>query len=162
MKIKFYFILTVIIFGNLILNAQNIQNSVISCAGGSSASGNFKLDFTIGEVVSETFQSGNNVLTQGFHQTKLTVTNIDNIDFFIDIYLFPNPTDEFINIEIPSYYNNLEIKFYDANGRLLKNFEQVYGVTKFDLSDFSQGIYYLIISLKENNQTKTFKIIKTK
>ena len=57
------------LLNSLTINAQTLSPFVISSTGGSS-SGN-ELSWTVGETFTETFTSGNNILTQGFQQPEL-------------------------------------------------------------------------------------------
>tara|TARA_B110000003_G_scaffold19467_1_gene19024 strand:+ start:284 stop:460 length:177 start_codon:yes stop_codon:yes gene_type:complete len=48
------------------------------------------MDYTLGEIVIETYTNSNTILTQGFHQGILKVnTSVENIDIKTKIY--PNP-----------------------------------------------------------------------
>ena len=53
--------------------SQTMNPQVNASAGTHFQSGNSEVSFTIGEPVIVTLQSGNNKLTQGFHQTLITI-----------------------------------------------------------------------------------------
>lgn len=139
---------------------QTIQNSVISSAGGSASAGNVKMDYTLGETVIETFTAGGNTLTQGFHQTNLTLVAIENVELFAEISIYPNPTSEFVNIDIPADYKLMDISMYDVTGKLLKNKTNASGLVTFNVNDLATGTYYLQVINPKNQQLKTFKLIK--
>ena len=79
-----------------VLNAQK----VVSSAGEHNTIGNIQVSWTLREPVIETVSGGNSILTQGFHQTKLMVTPVLSIFENMQIKVFPNPTNEFINISL--------------------------------------------------------------
>lgn len=54
--------------------------------------------------------------------------------------LFPNPTQEFIQVEIPDEHQYNEFLLYDINGKLIKR-EQFAG--EIPISDLAPGTYYL-------------------
>ena len=141
---------------------QTIQNSVISSAGGSSSSGNVKMDYTIGETVIETFSAGGNTLTQGFHQTNLTLVAIENVELFAQVSVYPNPTSQFVNLDIPADYNLLDISMYDVTGKLLRTQANASGLVTFDVKDLATGTYYLQVLNPKNKDLKTFKLIVSK
>jgi len=139
---------------------QTIQNSVISSTGGSASAGNVKMDYTLGETVIETFSAGGNTLTQGFHQTNLTLVAVENVELFAEISIYPNPTSEFVNIDIPVNYKLMEISMFDVTGKLLKTKTNASGLVTFDVNDLATGTYYLQVINPQTQQLKTFKLIK--
>jgi len=151
-------------FGMLIIcyyiNGQTIQNSVVSSTGGSVSTSTLKMDFTLGETVTETLSAGGNTLTQGFHQTNLTLVAIENVELFAEISIFPNPTSEFVNIDIPVNYKLMEISMFDVTGKLLKTKANATGLVTFDVNNLATGTYYLQVINPKNKDLKTFKLIK--
>jgi len=76
MNKNLFFLIAGLFFLGSTVFGQTIQNSVISSTGGSASASNVKMDYTIGETVIETFSAGGHTLTQGFHQTNLTLVAI--------------------------------------------------------------------------------------
>ena len=160
MNKKLFILLPVLLLCSILVLGQTIQNSVVASTGGSVSSGNVKMDFTVGETVIETFSAGGNTLTQGFHQTNLTLVAIENPELFSEISIYPNPTSELVNIDIPQNYNVLDISMYDVTGKLLKNEPNASGKLTFDVGTLATGTYYLQIINPKNKEQKTFKLIK--
>lgn len=148
-----------LLWGSVVIS-QTIQNSVIASTGASTSSGNVKMDYTLGEVVVETFSAGGNTLTQGFHQTNLTLVAIENPELFTEISIYPNPAQELVNIDIPKNYGQMDISLYDASGKLLTNRTNAIGSFTFDVSTLATGMYYLQVVNPQNNKVKTFKLVK--
>lgn len=140
---------------SVILNAQE----VISVQGDSYDNGTNRLDYTIGETVIETVSNGTNEMTQGFHQTFLTVTNIEDlaVDFLVNV--FPNPTAKFITLTVEKY-EDLTLYFYDVTGKLLKQAVLTQRETHLNVSEFPKGNYLLTLTHEGNKKLKTFKLIK--
>ena len=97
-----------IIFSILILLSLNskaqidtLNQIVIANAGEVIESQNYILNFTLGEFMVETFNSGQSILSQGFHQVdSLISTSIREISGFKhEIIAYPNPTQDFITLE---------------------------------------------------------------
>lgn len=74
------------------------------------------------------------------------------------ISVYPNPTNDMINvfIERPENFEGIELR--DANGRLLFTEVNLSSTNSFDLSQHADGIYF--IRLTSANQAGVYKIIK--
>ena len=81
----------------------------------------------------------------------------------ISFKVYPNPTSDFINIEItPVDTGRINIELYNSSGakvlNKIINYQPVYQV---NISDFPSGVYLLKFSLSSNDHLfKTEKIIK--
>jgi hypothetical protein len=78
------------------------------------------------------------------------------------IHAYPNPTNSTITLSIANTGNSKtnNVKIYSILGELLLNKELIESNTGIDLSDFSDGIYYL--NTKTNGVMAIITIIKTK
>jgi len=142
------------------IKAQSIQNAVISSAGISATNGGITVDYTLGETVIETFTASGNTLTQGFHQTNLTLVAIENEFLFPEISIYPNPATEYIHVEIPENHAALEFLLYDVNGKLLKTYTHSNTHLTIDVGIYARGTYYLQSVNPKDKMFKTFKIVK--
>ena len=160
MNKTFFLFATVLLLCGSAIFAQTIQNSVISSTGGSASLGNVKMDYTLGETVIETFSAGGYTLTQGFHQTNLTLVAIENVELFAEITIYPNPATDFIYVEIPENHAVLEFLLYDVSGKLLKTYAHSSTHLTIDLGVYARGTYYLQAVNLKNKEVKTFKLVK--
>ena len=69
------------------------------------------------------------------------------------ITVYPNPTNGLVHIEIPNQTIQ-SIKVYDLQGQLIKETTEC----QFDLSNFSNGTYFIKAQTKQGNYTH--KLIK--
>jgi len=145
--------------GMLLLSVGLNAQEVISTQGDSYTNGGNTIDFTIGEPVIETVSDGTNDLTQGFHQTLLTIVSVEDLDINFSVNIFPNPTAEFVNIKMEQY-NGIAIRLFDVTGKQLLETNLVENTTKISVTDFPKGTYLLTLINKEKNKIKTYKIIK--
>ena len=145
---------------------QITSPSVISSSGNSYNNGGINMDYTLGEIVVETFQPTvtplpltYTILTQGFHQGILKVTtSVENIDIKTKVY--PNPTTNFIIIELEKNVN-ADILVYDINGKLvLKDKLNDENQKQLDFSFLNQGNYLLHINIADKQSV--YQINKTK
>lgn len=158
-------IVTIGLIGSLMAaNAQSISPEVIATSGEHFQNGTSQLSWTLGEVMIDTYATGGNILTQGFHQTQLTVTSIEeNNPFSLDVGVFPNPTTQFLNVNISGEHDPFVVALYDMNGRLVlenkipKNQSSV----QLDLSALAMAYYTLTISESEGDYFSAHKVCKS-
>lgn len=146
-------------FGLLLLSASVNAQSVISTQGNSYTNASNTIDYTIGETVTATTSNGTNDLTQGFHQTSLVITNLEDLDVNFSAHVFPNPTSEFVNVTIDKY-EGLTVTIYDASGKLVKQTTLDQAQTSIKVSEFAEGTYLLTLTHQKNKKIKTYKLIK--
>ena len=132
---------------------------VVSTQGDSYTNSNGKLDFTIGEVVIESASNSTGKLTQGFHQSKWTVTAIEENTLNFEANVFPNPMASVLNI-LTSDFKNVSYAMYDVQGKLIASNELNSEQTALPVSELAQGMYSLILT-NGAQKLKTFKLIKT-
>lgn len=137
---------------------QSISPSVINTNGGQFSNNDFSLEWSIGEVVVTSLQSGSNILTQGFIQPNLpnSVSNIDLND--PNLLVYPNPFTNWVNIIDNNNLNQIwNIKIFNSEGKFL--FEKL-NVNQIDLEFLSNGLYLIYISDDKNNFIESIKITK--
>ena len=137
---------------------QILSPSVIGSAGASFSNSTFSTDLTVGEVMIETF-SNITIISQGFHQ-GIEDINSDVINLDINTKVYPNPTTNFLIIDLEQNVN-AELLVYDINGKIvikdkLHNEQQ----KQLDFSFLNQGNYLLHINMAENQSV--YQINKSK
>lgn len=157
--------LIAIFFSIISINAfsQSISPELITTSGDNFKNSNVELDWSIGEIMIETYSNTENSLTQGFHQSKYDVTTsvdeISGIDFKIKI--FPNPTSDLINLQIIGNINqNLTYELIDLQGKVLIKNSVNKTKKQINMSRFSQNMYLLKITTENGKQVSIFKIQK--
>lgn len=146
--------------GMFLFSAYAIQaQEVISTQGDSYTSGGNTIDFTIGEPIIETVSDGTNDLTQGFHQTLLTIVSVEDFAVDFSVNIFPNPTAELVNLKIEKF-DGMTYRLFDVGGKKLQEAIIRQNATQITVTDYPKGTYLLTLTNNENNQLKTYKIIK--
>ncbi len=138
-----------------------LSPQLVSSSGESYKSASFQLDWSIGELQTETYTNGSALLTQGFHQNNYIVTAIDEPNgITYQISASPNPTTNFIYLRIESPNNqHLQYQITDFRGEVLQNEKISDNNQQINFSDFAFGSYFIFV--RQNNQlVKSFKIIK--
>ena len=141
-------------------SATLFSQEVVSSQGDSYTNSGVSLDFTIGEVVTFTGSNVENILTQGFHQTNWSFVNIENHVPSYEAIIYPNPAEDFLNIQA-SLYENVSYVLYDEMGKLILQGRLLTEKTSLEVSQLATGRYSLILNNSKEN-LKTFNIIKTR
>jgi hypothetical protein len=99
------------------------------------------------------------------HCTSAPVLGIDEQDNSIQLSLFPNPTNNSINISFELMYSNdVQVQVVDAMGRIVKyvdvpNLLTGINSVELDVSSLHQGVYYC--TLFTDNGSKTIPFVKS-
>ncbi len=149
------------LFSGLCLSAQSISPQVVSSAGNHFSNGTHQISFTLGEPVIATQSNSGTTLTQGFHQSKLSVISIAELVSESGIKVYPNPVVQNLNIETTNLGNDVWLNLYSTNGKLVLQKKMSGSEESLNMETLAEGTYFL--SLKSANATiQTFSIIKTR
>lgn len=135
---------------------------VISTGGGIYVTTGGSISYTIGETVTETFSGSSHVLTQGFQQSIISVTEIKEYEGLgFEIVAYPNPTRNYVILFIGKEdKTGLYFQLYDINGKLIIQNLIVDSETKVPFDGLPAGEYFLQVTV-ENKEVKSFKIVKS-
>jgi hypothetical protein len=93
---------------------------------------------TIGNIIDE--------VTSTFEKAGITVR--------------PNPTNDFLNIQVPDNYLNGSVHLYDAFGRSLRAAILNAADMKWDVSNLPSGVYYVVFKSYKTTITQPVSIIR--
>lgn len=146
------------------LTASLHAQEAVTAAGGNDKAGNLTVSWSIGEVMTETFAAQSYKLTQGVQQPQKkavqVISSLPEIAVGYQISAYPNPANDFVIVAITDDATHpLDLKIFDANGKLLYAAQTAGSETRIPVSDFTAGLYLLQITDKKN-MVQTFKIIK--
>ena len=160
-QMKFLTILSLAVLPYLGM-AQSIEPQVIASAGEHFDNGTTQLSWTLGEVVIDTYDNGTNILTQGFHQTELTVTSVEETLANIQLNMYPNPTSELLNIELGNNESDINLQLFDMSGKLVHQAKIEAYQTKFVLpmNEVATGNYLVQMQSVDGKMNTTHKVMK--
>ena len=161
------FIITFLIAGTSLFlsSAQSLSPDLVTTSGDYYTSATASLSWSLGEIVIETYAASSVILTQGFQQPDYNTTSIKEVKSFTDfsVSVFPNPVNDFLNIQIGAGADLVTLNLYDLYGKLITtrivnspDGQQA----QFDVSGLSKGYYLLKVIKLSNDQQKTYQIIK--
>jgi len=86
---------------------------------------------------------------------NLSLTQNENISFT----LFPNPVTDDVNILVPEVKDSkAQLEIYTALGQKVSEYKLQQGLTTLNISELSQGVYF--VKVVDGKRTQTKKIIK--
>jgi hypothetical protein len=84
MKTQIFFVSILFLAGALFCSAQSIEREVVASSGDYFEGAGISLSWTLGEIATETYTSGNTILTQGFQQPGVTVRIFVDLSAFLE------------------------------------------------------------------------------
>ena len=144
-------------------NAQTLSSSVIGSTGEQFATASGFLEWTLGEIMTETYTKGSFYLTQGFQQpATIKVTSLEEAEE-ATLWVYPNPTIGVLNVKISERGDYL-LEFFNLQGQKLinRNFtvESETHIQRVDLQDYAVAVYLLRISNTITGNSTYHKIEK--
>jgi hypothetical protein len=145
----------------LLIYTETDAQQVISSAGISGSNTSGSINSTVGELVIDTKTAGSTTITQGFHQTKLIVTSVKDLqNFGFTITAFPNPTSDFVTIKIENGKpSKMSYMLFDTSGKPLQNGTIANNEAEISFISLNPATYILNI-LKDGKEIKIIKIVK--
>lgn len=133
------------------------QQAPVSSGGEASGSGG-TVSYSIGQV-SYTNETGSNGSTsQGVQQTYSFKLGL-NEDNFTQVSIYPNPTNDYIILELEDISDATTYAMYDSNGKLVTTGEVNSTQTEIDMRQTAAGQYSLSL-LTNSGKKQSIKIIK--
>jgi len=150
------------IIGGVAASAQSLVPQLVASGGGSAVSGSSpSLEWSIGETAIPTLNAGTHVLTQGFHQTLLTITSVSEWtpdDFAINVY--PNPVMTALSIQLGKTPDQpLPWTLTDMGGKTVMTDRLTSTLSQYEVSSLASGVYFIQIALSPGD-FRTWKIVK--
>ena len=157
-------ILLLFLLANSFLFAQKITSQAINASGGTQQTSGYSLTYSIGQTATTTLKNTNYIITQGFQQveknTSVSVKNdADKITFRAT--LFPNPTQDILNINIENTENdNFKIIIFNITGQLV--FQNIFSnnTLQLEVGHLPVGDYILKLQSMKNQKTMVSKFLK--
>jgi Secretion system C-terminal sorting domain len=133
------------------------EHFVIGTSGGVFSSPNGTLEWTIGEISTETYQKNFGFLTQGFHQTFSEESSTTN-----GITVYPIPARDFLFIKIP-VTGTYQIEIFNLHGVRMRNgqvsSDPVNNIHQVDIINLAAALYQLRVRNIASGKSSAFKII---
>ncbi len=143
-------------FSSLISFAQ--QNTLAAGANASSVEGS--ISYSIGQIDFSNVSSSSGSVNQGVQQPfEFFVSSVLEYGNENSFSIFPNPTNEILNISQSFFSEKIEMRLLDMSGRIVLSDQLNAPQHQIDLRILSQGVYNLTL-IKNNQILTSFKVIK--
>lgn len=142
---------------------QLTAQEVVSSQGGSFVSESASIDFTIGEVLVDSYATNLVTYTQGFHQSYVIELSFGTNEPQpkVNVLIYPNPASDFLKIEMENHSGSKYL-LHDLLGKLVKEGSMDTSSTILDIANLADGAFRLSITDRNNTKLNSFLIIKKK
>ena len=137
------------------------QQAILSAGGDASGSGG-TASYSIGQSLYITNSGEAGSISQGVQQSYIieAITGLDDLGISLNLTAYPNPTTDFIQLEIGSeMLTDISYHLYNMQGKLIVSKQLTEVQTGIDMTSLSSDTYILKV-IQKNADIKTFKIIK--
>ena len=144
------------------LSTVSAQESVNATGGNASGAGG-SANYSVGQVVYTTHTGANGSVTQGVQQPYeiSVVTAIDEAKGInLSISAYPNPTTDYLTLSIDEFeISTMSYQLFDVTGKLIQSEKITGNHTTIGMNNLVPATYFVKV-IQENQEVKTFKIIK--
>jgi len=141
-------------------NQVYAQQATTASGGDASGSGG-SVAYSFGQIVYTTNTGSNGSVGQGVQQPyEISITiGLNETGVNLNLSAYPNPTTNYLMLEVDNYDKALSYQLYDISGKLLESNTVVANSTTINMEQLARATYFLKVS-QNNKEVKTFKIIK--
>lgn len=145
-------------------NSGDIMGTIIT-SGNNSTGSSGTVTYSIGQVFYTYIGESVYNVAQGIQHEESQENlgaNDDLLKVKTEISIYPNPTTDFVNINMKGFElenGQTSYQLYDLNGRLIEQNTINQDEMKISLNNLNSSIYIIQVSVK-NEVYKSFKIIK--
>ena len=156
-------ILSMIFFVGLGLTGIQAQQSIAVSGGNASGVGG-SVSYTVGQIVYTTHSASAGAATPQAQQTEdiLETTEVEILsDANLTYTVYPNPTSNFLTLKIDAYNKeNLMYQLFDVTGKILESKKVSENQSVISLENLPSANYFLKVTDNNNQELKSFKIVK--
>ena len=153
--------LTALLLLGIGFNHVYAQQATTASGGNASGSGG-SVAYSIGQIVYTTNTGTTGSVAQGVQQPyEISITTgLLETDINLNLSAYPNPTTNYLMLQIDNYDKALSYQLYDISGKLIESNTVVANSTTIKMEQMQTATYFLKVT-QNNTLVKTFKIIKT-
>lgn len=135
------------------------QQDAVSAGGIANGAGG-SATYTIGEANYTNTTAGGFTISEGVQQPWDVITGIKVVPLAVDLSLFPNPTNDYVVLNVPGgNVDGLIYLLYDMNGKILAEKELDGTQTNIYMANYASATYFIKVT-NSKNESKEFKLIK--
>ncbi len=129
-------------------------------SGADASGGGGSVSYTLGQVVYNSYSGSTGSIEEGVqHAYTITVTTgLENPKIQLSISVYPNPTSRYLTLQVENSTGIL-YEIWNIAGQLLESKKISSTATTITMDQYPTGTYLFKV-IQENNEIKTFHIIK--
>ncbi len=160
------YILFLVLFGfpcNLF--SQQLSHQVLVSGAGVASNGTLSFSQTIGETAVEILNGSDFVLTQGFQQPRIKLSN-EKSPKGNGVKVYPNPATDYIKIELfGEVAHSFRIEIINITGTIIHSEKivfttQYWNIKDLPVNEIMKGMYFVRVISDDGLINRTFKIEK--
>ena len=155
---------TISLILSFVISISLCAQSSINSTGAEATGQGGSLSYSVGQVVYSSSSSSAGAVSAGVQQAyEVSVaTQVSETNLNIDASVYPNPTTDFLMLNVPEIEENYIYQVTDINGKQLNTGPINNIQTSLDFSSYVVGTYFIKLSGQANSNIKTFQVIKNK
>ena len=133
--------------------------SLLSAAGHSYESQNAILEWSLGELQTQTYSSGQVVLSLGFHQiTRKSNVVVSNPEAEHTLLIYPNPADQYVTAVVPNRQIR-QVTLFSSDGRIVFESHPGSSECQIQVSHLPPGWYGIRVKTDGQDQPRKASLI---
>jgi hypothetical protein len=120
------------------------------------------ISYSVGQAFWHEYSDGGSTINEGVQHAFEIFIFTESISVKsedVAISIFPNPTSEYLMIEINQDFEQISANLLDENGRVIQVISLTDSITKIDMSGLSAAVYFISV-YDSNSSVANYKVIK--
>ncbi|MCD4768808.1 MAG: T9SS type A sorting domain-containing protein [Bacteroidales bacterium] len=160
-----YLISGFFLLSSFAFSQNSLINRVVASGGDYTAGTNYRLTYTVGDLIVKKMTSANINLTTGFQQTWDLSVGIDDTEELMEVNAFPNPVTDLVRLDISSAeYREISVEILSITGTIVKTlkFEGPFNgrIVEINMSEVNPGLYLMRVSSGNGKLNRAIRLIK--
>lgn len=155
-------LLIILLFVPTIIFSQSLEPSTLGAQGGYDQTKKIVLEWTLGEIFAETVRPGDQIITQGFLQPVVKITQEKRTTQHA-VAVYPNPVSEILNIQVQEHADRAYvISLFSREGVCVMSTSIPAGqsTANVDMRSMPPGLYVLRVIAPPATLYESHRIIK--
>jgi hypothetical protein len=146
----------------VICSSKSFGQSSVNTSGSNKSNGYSSISYSIGQLACQSFSNNDGEISQGVQQTfQISKLNLEEKEFNFLLNVYPNPTQENLNLIIGNYHNeSFTYLILDTEGKIIKNAKVQSKESVIEIQQLPNATYYVDVH-HSGEKVQSFKIIKS-
>ncbi len=152
--------LLLLVFG---ITTAQAQQAITATGGNASGSGG-TIAYSVGQIVYTTYTGATGSVAQGVQQPyEISIVEVEDHQISLNMQAYPNPTTDYLTLNVGASTSlsneSMSYEIYNISGKLIESRKIISSSETITMENLPTATYFLKVT-NNNNEVKTFKIIK--